>query len=960
MLVGASAVTAVLASGLMVPLLGAPPSWREQAFDLAAELATTDRTESVAPAGELAARLHELGYGPAVQWSQARQPPPGEDNGSTDETPSPETSPETTDDEAAPDEAAPGGDDEAAAPGLTEQCDTTEPAETGDGPASRANPGPGGRDGDWQSSARELAQALAAVDDPAARELAQVLAETGFGPDTAGGTPPPDDTTSVEDPGDDQDATLSVGRPYFDQADWLWNPVPQDPALDPESEAMVGHLATGDHIANTGDFGVTLRGPADITEDTPRYPVSFAQEGSWGPDPFAGETIPVPDDTPIAPGSDGHLAIADRSSNMVYNLWQAQDNGDSWTAGWGAMTPLDGDGREENGSSTGAGIARYAAVVRAEEIAAGEIPHALFFSTNMAAPDEVRYPATKTDGSNMDGVDTPIPEGARVQLDPDLDLDSLDLSAAELTIARALQTYGAYVGDNGGARMAFLLEYAPESTAYSDAGLEGDYAPLDGIPWDQLRVLADWNGGDTPPPDQDERRGDDRAPEDLNDTDTDNDVPGDDSDQPGDDDTSPGATSEPDEPEGRDDDAAGQNQPSEDPGSAETSRNPAAPDEDCAGAIDDLGYSEGTGAVLPVGDDGDYPTIQEAVDAAGPGDTVEIAEGTYDGFTVDTQGTAQEWITIRAAEGAEVVVEGGGGNDQGLVDVNGAAYVALTGLTVRGSGTHGVYGAGTDHVVLRDCEVADSSDGGIVILDSTDLLIEGCEVHGNNARGTDASNEAISVVNTDGFEIVGNDVRDNGEEGIDAKYEARNGIIHGNRATGNRGPNIYIDSAHDIEVVGNFVAGATEASKSGIGLAVENYSDTLRLADITIRDNQIEEQRRRRRRLLDRGRRQHVRGHGRGQPILRQRPRRDHLQHRQLLRRQQHHRQHLHRRRPTTRRHRRVHHRRQHRVAGRGPRGPRAQTVGQLASGSNRGGWAMSCTFHRSPIRYPSRQTTRG
>jgi parallel beta-helix repeat protein len=114
-------------------------------------------------------------------------------------------------------------------------------------------------------------------------------------------------------------------------------------------------------------------------------------------------------------------------------------------------------------------------------------------------------------------------------------------------------------------------------------------------------------------------------------------------------------------------------------------------------------------------------------------------------------------------------------------------------------------------------------------------------VHGNNARGTDASNEAISVVNTDGFEIVGNDVRDNGEEGIDAKYEARNGVIHGNRATGNRGPNIYIDSAHDIEVIGNFVAGATEASKSGIGLAVENYSDTLRLADITIRDNQIED-----------------------------------------------------------------------------------------------------------------------
>ncbi|WP_300016085.1 right-handed parallel beta-helix repeat-containing protein [Pseudonocardia sp.] len=661
------------------------------------------------------------------------------------------------------------------------------------------------------------------------------------------------------------DGPTRSARPYFDAADWLWNPVPEDPALDPQSEAMVAHLATGDHIANTVDFGVTLRDTEDITEDTPRFPVSFAQEGNWGPDPFAGETIPIPEDTPIAPGSDGHLAVADPITNMVYNLWMAQDGGESWTAGWGAMTPLDGDGREENGSSTGAGIARYAAVVRAEDIAAGEIPHALFFSTNMAAPDEVRYPATKTDGSNMDGVDTPIPEGARVQLDPALDLESLGLSEGELTVARALQTYGAYVGDNGGARMGFLFEYVPGSSVYSDAGIEGDYASLESIPWERLRVLEDWNGGQepdadppadpsegpadeprersgTPPPTRsapaDEPRGDEpRSDEPRGDEPR--------ADEP----TGEPRGGEPRDDEPRDDDPGA-------PGSGDRPRSipptgddptpsttPGGSGSTTVEPLRDIGEPTGdaTGATLTVGDGGDHSSIQDAVDAAGPGDTVEIAEGTYDGFSVDTQGTAQGWITIRAEEGAEVVVEGGGGSDQGLVDINGAAYLRLIGLSVRGSDTHGVYGAGTDHVVLRDCEVAGSSDGGIVVLDSTDLLVEGCEVHGNNARGTSASNEALSIVNTDGFEIVGNDVRDNGEEGIDAKYEARNGIIHGNRATGNRGPNIYIDSAHDIEVIGNLAAGATEASKSGIGLAVENYSDTLRLADIVIRDNRIED-----------------------------------------------------------------------------------------------------------------------
>lgn len=656
-LVGASAVAAVLASGLMVPLLGEPPSWREQAFDLAAELAATDHTESVAPAAELAARLPELDYGPAVQWS-ARQPPPGDSDDDRDSD-----RPGTTADVALGD--GPGEEDageqdessvadaeqptdpgqpaentqrensrdpvpEGSSPG-PEQCDYTTGTDAAAGePAPRADPGPG-EDAGWQSTARELAQSLAEVDDPAGRELAQVLAEAGFG--TGGGAETrPSERTG--DPGRDEEQSSAAegGRAYFDEADWLWNPIPDDPRLDPQSKAMVGHLATGDHIANTGDFGVTLRGTDDITEDTPRYPVSFSQEGSWGPDPFAGETIPVPENTPIAPGSDGHLAIADPISNMVYNLWMAQDGGDSWSAGWGAMTPLDGDGREENGSSTGAGIARYAAVVRAEEIAAGEIPHALFFSTNMAAPDEVRYPATKTDGSNMDGVETPIPEGARVQLDPSLDLDSLRLSEGEFTVARALQTYGAYVGDNGGARMAFLFEYVPDSSVYSDAGLEGDYAPLEGIPWDRLRVLSDWTGGTGEPGAQDDRS-DEREGRD-GDENQDGDSPRDEtvgtadgSDRPEEVEVSASTTPEPEDDRAERDDRSDPtpSDPSSAPGDGSASEVPGGPD-GCAAAFDDLGYAEGTGEVLPVGAADEYSSIQAAVDAAGPGDIVEITE----------------------------------------------------------------------------------------------------------------------------------------------------------------------------------------------------------------------------------------------------------------------------------------------------------------------------------------------
>ncbi len=286
-----------------------------------------------------------------------------------------------------------------------------------------------------------------------------------------------------------------TARPYFQKADWLWGAVPQNPVVDPNSAGMVEGLATGDHIANIGDFAVTLRGPEGITAATPRFPFTFSETGNWGPDPFGGQTMPIPPGTPIAPGSDGHLAVADPITNSVYNVWMAKDGGATWTAGWGAITPLDGDGREINGSSTGAGLARFAGVVRESEIEAGVIPHALFFSTNMAAPGEFRYPATKTDGSNMENLPTPIPEGARVQLDPTLDVDAMPgLTPAEKTVAKALQTYGAYCGDNGGARMAFLFEYAPDTTTYADNGLTGSYASLENIPFDKLRVLANWDG----------------------------------------------------------------------------------------------------------------------------------------------------------------------------------------------------------------------------------------------------------------------------------------------------------------------------------------------------------------------------------------------------------------------------------------------------------------------------------
>lgn len=300
------------------------------------------------------------------------------------------------------------------------------------------------------------------------------------------------------------DGGTVVARNYFDTADWLWSPITASPVLDTNSAAMVSSLAStaGGAIrgANLYDYAATLVGPTGITGSTPRYTVPLVNYPAWGANPFGSDTIPIPNATGIPPGSDGHVSIADSTTNKVYSLWQTTHSAGVWSASWGAEVSLHGDGLESSpGSSTASGLSRYAAVIRGNEIAAGQIPHALFFATDMAHTTAFRYPAYKTDGDNAAAVAHPIPEGARIQLDPTINVSAISgITPGEIAVAKALQVYGAYCGDKGGSRMGFIFEYVNDGTSpgqvYVNAGLAWDYFDMSHIPWSSLRVLNAWDG----------------------------------------------------------------------------------------------------------------------------------------------------------------------------------------------------------------------------------------------------------------------------------------------------------------------------------------------------------------------------------------------------------------------------------------------------------------------------------
>jgi hypothetical protein len=268
------------------------------------------------------------------------------------------------------------------------------------------------------------------------------------------------------------------------------------------SSAVASYLSggTNQQIADLYDFGWPVYA-ADAS--TPRGSVKVTQ--NWGPDPFGGQPVPLPANLAPNPGSDGHAIVVDYSTGRAYEFWQLKKiDALHWTTSWGQVTSnvFNGIGNEQvwGGSSTASNLSGLAGTVRDYEMRAGVINHALAFSSNAITPGTFQFPALKTDGANTAGLplNMTIPEGARVRLDPSINLAAIPgITPAELIVGRALQTYGAFCVDQGGARMAFGFENPmadPAGNPYPGLGFGWDYFQMSHLPWSHLQVLRQWDG----------------------------------------------------------------------------------------------------------------------------------------------------------------------------------------------------------------------------------------------------------------------------------------------------------------------------------------------------------------------------------------------------------------------------------------------------------------------------------
>ena len=242
----------------------------------------------------------------------------------------------------------------------------------------------------------------------------------------------------------DAHAYTGVGRLWSDDSYW-YKKIPENALLHPYSAQMANWLVT-DQGEYPGIQYKSWTNPVyNAYEDTPIYAVYDSDSGKY-------KYMRVPDGVQPPLEADASVTIIDWYEKKVWDIWRftIEDDG-SYTVGDCYAFPLYGDGLTPEGtwSCGGSSTPSVAYLIRPEEIEAGVINHPLGCALHTPKIHKRVYPpAATSDGRNTDT--WAIPEGARIQLDPNLDLDSLGLSRTAKIIAKAMQDYGIVVAESGG------------------------------------------------------------------------------------------------------------------------------------------------------------------------------------------------------------------------------------------------------------------------------------------------------------------------------------------------------------------------------------------------------------------------------------------------------------------------------------------------------------------------------
>jgi len=295
----------------------------------------------------------------------------------------------------------------------------------------------------------------------------------------------------------------------------VWDaPLPADAPIAPDSWARLDPML--DHVeARQADMFFPSISISSYS--TPVYIVPLLQPrvpvilDAWNPSlkRALSEGVPIPPNARQAAGTDGHLTIYQPSTDSMWEFWKASKRDDGWHAAWGGamrhvstragyynnnvwpgLSGLQG----YNWGSTATSLPVAGGLITIQDLREGRIDHALAASVPFACQDFFLFPAQRTDGLSTRS--DCIPEGARLRLDPNLDVSALNVPPVTKLIARAAQKYGIIVRDKTGGQSISLfaeqVQYGqPNVYAGPDGLLDGypAWSLLGKFPWRKLKLM---------------------------------------------------------------------------------------------------------------------------------------------------------------------------------------------------------------------------------------------------------------------------------------------------------------------------------------------------------------------------------------------------------------------------------------------------------------------------------------
>ncbi len=248
-----------------------------------------------------------------------------------------------------------------------------------------------------------------------------------------------------------QAAPPTIASCPLQPADNIWNVPVDNLPLDANSAVYVNTIGSTSHVH--ADFGSgTWEGfPIGIPYTTvpgtqPAFNVDFGWPNESDPWPY-----PIPPNVPIEGDPDGdgdrHILIVDRDNCILYELYAAHQINGQWNAGSGAIFDLNSNALRPDTwtSADAAGLPILPGLARYDEVAAGEINHALRFTAPQTR-DGYIWPA-RHEASDLTGTQYP-PLGQRFRLKASFVIDGR-FSPQVQVILRALKKYGMILADNG-------------------------------------------------------------------------------------------------------------------------------------------------------------------------------------------------------------------------------------------------------------------------------------------------------------------------------------------------------------------------------------------------------------------------------------------------------------------------------------------------------------------------------